>query len=133
MFDLDDKLLDEFANLDITDLMPDIDEGVKDQVNRIGTKTRVLLSSGILPVSILLTLTQFIIHSAKKNDKIRLNEIEEHLDLGLGIAIINFPFSGCQNCGSLEKCSEVMKDVKEITPEEASDMMANMMPTIGTA
>ena len=115
------------------DMTPGLSDELKTRVNSLGTKIRVLLSSGILPPSMLLILSIHITKSALDNKIDKLDEIEQHLNVGLRVAANQFPYGGCEECGSLEACSAIMEGVEKANPEEANQLIAMLEPPIGTA
>ena len=125
--------MDTLAQLGLGDMIPDLEESLKERVNKLGARTRVLLSSGILPVPMLLQMAEQITTSAREGDLVKLEEIEEHVNLGLRVAADQFPFSGCETCESLPECQGAMEGIEKITPEEAMQLMAELAPTIGNA
>ena len=126
---------DILAKLDLGDMIQELSDNseLRERVNKIGTKTRVLLSSGMLPIGTLLMVAKHITAAAKDNNEKVLNEIEEHIDLGLRVAIVDFPFSGCKNCDDFSKCETAFEGIEPLTPKEAEEQMAILAPTIGEA
>lgn len=125
--------MDKLAQLGLGDMIPDLDQDLKERVNKIGARTRVLLSSGILPPSILIGLAEAITKSAREGDLEKLTEVEKHVNLGLRVAAERFPFSGCEACDALPECQGAMEGIEKVTPEEATTLLAELTPTIGNA
>jgi len=116
-------MFNELAKMGLGDMQLDLNDDQRKIVNKLGSKTRVLLTAGLLPVPTILSLATKISASAKANDEAALKEIEDHLNLGLRVAANSFPYDSCKTCEGYPQCSGAMEGIEPMGPEEAVELM----------